>query len=192
MLKDSSDELRYKKDIGKLEILLLLFICVGGLWIFTPSAHAIEITPIYISDNSIEWNFSEPVKIVAIDGNIISDIMNNTLTYTAHELKANTKYTIQVTDLTNTIYQNTTYTLSTEKTSLDKIVDFIYTYWILIFTIMLLLVGIRIPLIAFIGFLVGFSGLLITLQEANFIKDLMYLILMLACFSVGYLAIKTK
>jgi PKD repeat protein len=72
----------------------------------------------------------------------------------------------------------------------NNFMAFILEYLIMFTAIALLIIGIRVPLISMIGFLFAFAGLIDTLIKGNFILDMMFIILMLACCLITYVGVK--
>lgn len=174
-----------KKFLIVLIILFLLIIPVTAKQTLNSSLNITDI-----KDTSITWSYvyltdNRPIG-ATFDGIDIegfkTDLVYN---YTANNLQPNTfhEFCLYGEITSNCEGTFTTLTLS----NAEKIDLFIYTYIWLIFSIILIVIGLRIPLSCIIGVITSLFGLYNVLPLGNFMIDMIYVCLTCAaCLTFYY------
>jgi len=119
-----------------------------------------HIIPIEINSTYIKWNFDNDGNITwaSLDGIRITNFDTNINSYIAYDLFPESKHTLLI-YYKGEYAVNSSYTLPIEKSSQDKIVDVIFMYIFVILAIILILIGTRVPVIAWVGCLFSIMGI---------------------------------
>lgn len=152
----------------------------------------INISPSIITTTSITWNWSSPNNItsLSIDGSLIKDVDNSTNLIIINNLQTYTPHVIKIKFDNNDTGENTTYTLPLDKTSAEKVQDFIWEYLLLFVAIILCIIGIIVPVVGMIGFIFALMFLIQIAPTGNIYLDLMAFALMITCSCVTYVGVK--
>jgi hypothetical protein len=168
----------------KLFLILVIFLCIP----FTSAA--INITEA-TSLSSINWGWNKSIAIdnISVDGYRVMLFDTNAHSFILTDLKPNETHDIRISSVNDTGYL-VSKTLPEITKSSDKIADFIFEYLLLFICIIMLVIGIRVPVISLIGLLFGFIGLISALIKGDFMLDMIFSIAVISCGLVTYIGVK--
>lgn len=127
------------------------------------------ITPIANTSTTITWNFDNDGNITwaSLDGYKISNFDTRILTYTAYNLLPESKHTLFI-YYKGEYATNSTYTSKADLTTDAKIHNLIWLYLVFFIAIICILIGTKVPFIAFIGCGFTILGILLSLNNTLF------------------------
>lgn len=141
--------------------------------------------------NYIEWEWTiqnETLNQISIDGVNVCNYNNQSNNFILSDLNPKEIHIITLVG-SSSIAINKTSTLDDIK-SVDIIADYFVKYLILFFTIALMIIGMRVPLVAIISFLFALSGLVIALTQGDFLLDMIYSICLIGALLVSFMGLK--
>jgi len=191
MIKENKES-PFKKQMGRIEIVILLLICFTGLFLLTvDTASAITTLnsslEIYeITDKSITWNYTyltsnRPLG-ATLDGIIIEGWKTDyVFNYTAKGLEPNTEHEFCIFgDATSNCLSAITL-----QNAEFKIFDFIYQYFLLLVAVIFLILATKESYMGFIAFIFGCLGIIQSLNN-SFIAGTLYMIVIVASIFISY------
>jgi len=167
-------------------MLILTFILCCAI-----TSGAINITVDDKTSTYIKWSWNSGITLtnLSVDGYkvLLADVNNNKFVLSG--LAENETHILTVNSLTDTGTLTTTTDKAQIKSS-ELITDFIFRYILLIFAVIFLLIGIRVPVVAIIGFVFALLGLINALSLGDFYFDLIFIIIMVSSCCITYIATK--
>ena len=186
---DTERKNRFKKWIAVC-IGFLVLVMVGCM-IICDIAYAAPIVQVEsVGTSFIEWNFSETITYTIVDGQLINNFNSTTDKFILSGLEPESKHSIIVVNELGEKGENATYTLSEKTSSSEKITDFVFEYLLLFITIILLLVGFKIPICGIIGFIFSFMGLISALPKGNYLLDIIFTCGMIGAVYITYMGVE--
>jgi hypothetical protein len=131
------------------------------------------------AEYSILWDYSSCENVInaSVDSYTVFGFDSTSGIYVLRDLQPNQTHKFTLYNEPFGYYSSESTTLSLVKTSQDKIWDFIFEYFLIIIAIILLIIGIKIPLISLISLLISIIGAVSALIKGNFTLDMIFLIL---------------
>jgi hypothetical protein len=182
-----TDKRKYYLGFGFL--FLLLFFIFVGISIIPSLAYTINVTPISIGDTYIEWNISgaQNISYISLDGLLIKNFDNSSNTFIADQLDSNSLHYIKVVDENYIVGENKTFTTNSNS---NKFMEVIMKYLMLFIALILMLLGIRLPIVSTIGIIFSLLNLIVVLKSGDFFLDMMFFCCFVGSTCVTYIGVK--
>jgi small-conductance mechanosensitive channel len=185
-----------KKD--RLKIIGLLVLCFAALIFLVPASDAkvnpnstLSVVELLDTKSSITWSYNYTVLLTyaSLDGTTIEGFDLKSVNYTAHNLEPETLHEFCINSNTGRNCE-IGHTSAHIVTSEEEFWDFLMYYILLFVTLILLLIGFKIPLGSVIAFFFAFTGLLLAITARDFNMIIMFVCCLTGSSIVTYIGVK--
>jgi hypothetical protein len=162
-----------KEKFMALIILLIIFL------IIPLSSAEITVTPVIVNSSFIVWQWDSHITLtsLSIDGYTINNADKISGEFILSDIPANEQHTIRIYSVDDSGF-NTTTTLPSNSV-IDKTLNVLFGYLFFIIAIVLILIGTRVPFIAWVGVMFSIFGI-VDMIEINFWSSFVFMCVFVA------------